>query len=163
MNSKKIFPFFWIFFIFLLQNAVTFLFPQKAPTLLLITVLFYALSEGPWFGALLGAFAGLLLEVFGLGRMGGEILVLSFAGFLFGQSAGTFFRESIFAQILLPVLAFYLTTFLRFVLFAVSAGEGVSFSVLRESCLSWDILGVLVVSPLIFFFLKKVSYGVSQG
>src|SRR4051812_32039529 len=119
MDPKKIAPFFWMFVLFLVQNATSSLFPQKTPILLLTALLFYALSEGPEFGALLGAYAGLLLEIFGQGAMGGEVVVLAATGFVFGKCAGAFFRESIFAQFLFPVLAFYFAAFLRLFLYQV--------------------------------------------
>lgn len=158
MEPKKIAPFFWIFFIFLIQNALNFIVPQKSPVLLLAAVLFYALSEGPRFGFFLGAYTGMLLEIFGVGRIGGEMLVFSLMGFIFGQSSVTFFRESFFSQLVLPVLAFYFTVLLRFLLLRISGGITGEFSLIRESFLSWEIVAVMAVSPAIFFFLKKISY-----
>ena len=162
MNSKKIIPFFLIFCLFLLQNAIALLFPQKTPTLLLIAVLFYALSEGPLFGALLGAFAGALLEIFGQGRMGSDTVVLAAAGFIFGHSARTFFRESLLAQFFFPVLAFYFVALSRLVLYQISSGGGFDLSFIRAVLLPWDVAVVFASAPVIFFCLRKVSYS-SEG
>ena len=151
-----------IFCLFLLQNAIMLVFPQKTPTLLLIAVLFYALSEGPLFGALLGAFAGALLEVFGQGRMGCDLLIFSVTGFIFGRTAGTFFRESLLSQFFFPVLAFYFVSFSRLVLYQISSGGGFDLSFFHAALLPWDAAVVFASAPVIFFALRKVSYS-SEG
>ncbi len=163
MNPKKIFPFFWVLVLFMAQNAVGSFFPQKTPILLICGVLFFAFSEGPLFGALLGLYAGLLLEVFGVGRMGSEMVVFAATGFIFGRGTKTFFRESFFITFLMPLLAFYFFVFFRFLIFYFSQGDGRDFGIYRESLLPWDILSMLAACPVIFFFLKKVSHGLSKG
>ena len=163
MDPKKIIPFFLIFFLFLLQNSVGLIFPQKTPVLLLCGVLFYAFSEGPWFGALLGAYAGLLLEVFTTGRLGSEMMVLAATGFIFGRGTRIFFGESLFMRFLMPLLAFYFSVFFRFLLFYAFSGEGQAFGIFRNHLLLWDTLGLLVACPVVFSFLKKVSYGLSKS
>ena len=159
MNPRKIFPFVWVSVVFLVQNALNFAFPQRTPALLLCAVLFYAFSEGPVFGMLLGAYAGLLLEIFGTGRFGYEILVFAATGFLFGRGTKTFFRESFFLSFLVPVLAFYFMTVLRLLIFHLSSGEG--FPSADELWFPWETLTVFAVCPVVFFFLKKVGHGVS--
>ncbi len=162
MDPKKIAPFFWIFILFLLQNALGNAFELKAPILLLAGLLFYALSEGPFFGAILGAYAGLLLEIFGLGRMGAEILVFSAAGLVFGQTARTFFRESLLSQFLFPVLAFYFVVISRFIIDQASSGAGFDISLAGAALLPYDVAMVFASTPVIFFVLRKVSYTESR-
>lgn len=163
MDPKKIIPFFLIFLLFLLQNAAGFIFPQKTPVFLLCGVLFYAFSEGPGFGALLGVFAGLLLEVFATGRPGGEMAVFALTGFIFGRGTRIFFGESLFMRFLMPLLAFYFSLLLRFLIFYVSSGEAQAFGSFYGRSLLWDTLGMLAVCPVIFFFLKKVGHGLSKS
>ncbi len=162
MNSKKIIPFFWVFVLFLAQNALGAAFPQKTPVFLLVAVLFYALSEGPLFGAALGAFAGLLLEIFGHGRMGAEMLVFSAAGLIFGQTARTFFRESLLSQFLFPVLAFYFVVVSRFAIDQAVSGAGFDLSTAAAVLMPYDVAMVFASAPVVFFFLRKVSYAESR-
>ncbi len=157
MDSKKIIPFFWIFVLFLLQNAVGLFIPQRTPALLLLAILFYALSEGPVVGALLGIFAGVLLEIFGQGRMGCEILVLASTGFIFGKGGSAFFRESVFSQFLFPVLAFHFMVFLRLAIYQVFSSDPFDLSLLGAALLPYDVLIIFTAAPVLFFFLRKVS------
>ena len=156
MDSKKVFPFFWVFVFFLLQNAAGFFIIQRTPVLLLLAILYYALSEGAGYGALLGAFAGLLLEVFGQGRLGCEVLVFSAAGYLFGKSGSAFFRESLFSQFLFPLIAFYFMALSRLLLYQFFSGS-FDFSLVKATFMPYDALVVLASAPVLFFFLRKVS------
>lgn len=156
MDPKKIFPFFWVFFFFLLQNTIGFFIPQRTPALLLLAILYYALSEGAGYGALLGAFAGLLLEIFGQGKMGAEVAVFAAAGWFFGRGGSAFFRESLFSQFLFPLLAFYFVALTRLAIYQIAAGE-FDASLLGATFMPYDALVVLASAPVLFFFLRKVS------
>ena len=162
MNPRKILPFFWIFILYLMQNASGIFFPQKTPILLISAVLFYAFAEGPWMGALAGAFAGLLLEIFGTGRFGAELIVLATAGFVFGRITRTFFRESVFMRFFVPVTAFYFVILFRALIFYIALGEGRDFSILDQCCPPRETLWVIIVYPLVFYFLKRVTDGLPK-
>ncbi len=156
-------PFVWTFIFFLIQNSFNALIAQKAPIFLLAVVLFFSFREGAWRGAMVGVFAGLLLEVFGQGRLGSEMLVLGLMGFIFGWGTKTFFQESPILYFLVPLLAFYFVTYLRLFLFYFASQELAFFGrVALDFFWTWDAVGMAVLSPLIFSGLRRVIDGVSS-
>ena len=70
MNKTRFLAFFWIFILFLAQNAAHVLFSGEFFPLVLVAVIYYALLEGVSFGFLAGCFAGFLLDLFGIGQIG---------------------------------------------------------------------------------------------
>lgn len=150
--------FIWIFFIFLSQNALRFVIPESAATcLLIITVIFYALAEGPGFGFGIGIFSGVFFEIFSTGKFGFSIPLLGALGWVSGLSAKTVFGDSLFSEILLPLVGTYLSALLTLMSARWTAGEPVAFWIIFE-VFSWSqLLWTAFLSPLVFFFLRKVS------
>lgn len=143
---------------FLAQNAVDAVFPRVSSPLLLITVLFYALSGGAFFGFLAGGWAGFLLELFGLGPLGGQMILLGAAGTLGGLLSRKLFRDSLWTQTLVAPVFFYLVTLSNLWLMrATVRNEPAGFSLLGEAFLPFELLVTAIMAPLIFRFLKLFS------
>lgn len=147
MSGKRLNAFFWVFALFLLQNALNGLFPGKTPPLLAVGVVFFALTEGPSFGLALGCFGGMFLELFAVGRLGSEIAAMGSLGLLSGFASTKLFRDSLLTQLLLPASA------LAAVSFARAAVTG------RPASTPWDLAWAAAVSPFLFAFLKKTVGG----
>ena len=108
MTSRRFFSFLWIVFLFLTQNMFHYVFPGVVLPFLLAGVIFFALTEGPIFGAVLGCFAGFLLDILGAGKLGGSMALFSLVGILAGFSSTKIFYDSLFTQILLPIFCQYM-------------------------------------------------------
>jgi rod shape-determining protein MreD len=151
--------FFWIFFLFLFQNATHFIFFSEVPALLLTGIIFFALREGPLFGFIIGIWAGFFLDLFGLGGLGVNMFLLGVMGALSGKLASKIFWDSIFAKILLPPLVEYGTHLSALVFFKMRLEEE-----WLNGRLFWEALSPLnlvltaVFAPLVFSFLAKVSF-----
>ncbi len=148
---------FWIFALFLAQNALQYLLADLAPPLVLPAVLFYALSRGASFGLGTGVFAGLLFEVFGVGKLGVHVGLFALIGYTAGALSSKIFRESFVAQIILPVLCHYAAAAAGLTLARVSAGEPVGVFALAEAFLPVQLAITAAASPPVFAFLKRVS------
>ena len=96
-----------IFLIFLVQSVLSFLFPEQAPPLLLIAVIFQAFLGGPACGFVTGCWAGIFLEWFFPGRMGAQMVSYAAAGFLAGLASSKIFRENLLMRIGVPMAAAY--------------------------------------------------------
>lgn len=157
MNKTRLAAFFWIFLLFLLQNAIGLAFPDILPALVIIGVVFFALAEGPGFGFILGCYAGIFFEIFGVGRIGFEILFFSLLGFVSGSSAATIFRDGWFAKIVFPAVAVYIASFFHLAIAKIGAEEAIGPFLLIES-FSWPVLfWTVALSPPLFFLLRKIS------
>ena len=158
LSKAHLLSFFWIFIFFLVQNGLSFIFLNQTPSLLLIGVIFYAMTQGAIFGFVIGCFGGFCLDLLGPGRMGQEIFILGFLGFLTGLASSKIFRDSLVTQVLLPFLGFTLKAFYDlWVNVSLVAREPVSFETLERAWLCPAFLWTLIFSPLCFFWLKKVS------
>ena len=156
MTSRRLFAFFWITTLFLAQEMFGFIFPRGVPPLTLIGVLFYALIEGPVFGAVIGCFAGFLMDILGVEKLGGSMAILSSLGVLAAFSASKIFYDSFFTQVFLPPLGNYLLCFFSLLFFKnFPQAEGFSFDLFKESFFLSQPLLTVVVSPAVFLFLKK--------
>ncbi len=150
--------FFWIFFLFLVQNGISYVFPGLTPPLLLIGVVFYALSAGPYSGLILGCFAGLFLEMFSVGKIGYQMAILGSLGFMSGTLSVQVFRESVFAKIFWPAVCNYLAALASLWLSGLVLSEGPSGPALFFEAFSFSqLLLTAVFSPVAFAFLAKVS------
>ena len=147
MSTRHIKAFFWVFALFLLQNSLNSLFPGKTPPLLAIGVVFFALTEGPSFGLAIGCFAGVFLELFAVGKLGTEIAAMGSLGALCGFASTKLFRDSLLTQLLLPVSALALLSFVR----ASITGQA--------AATVSDLIWAAAVSPFLFAFLKKTTGG----
>jgi len=157
MSKGRFFAFVWTFFLFLLQNAVTYVFPDKTPPFLLMGVIYYALQEGPLFGMALGAFAGVFLEVFTAGALGYQMVIFASCGGLSGFIASKIFRESILVQVFLPSVMLYFLTLFNLLIFKAQTGGIEGFFALSGAFRPWELLAAALVSPIAFSFLRKVS------
>ncbi len=151
--------FIWIFFLFLIQNTLDTVFACPLPPLLLIGVIFYALTEGPFFGFVIGCAAGFFLDLFGIGRIGTEMVIFGTLGALSGLAAAKIFRESLLTQILLPTLSHFIATFCNLLIFKMMLHEEWAlFDLFKEALLNPQLLLTAALSPFIFRFLKRVSF-----
>ena len=157
-SSTRLWSFFWIFLLFLLQNTLHFIFPFEIFPFLLVGVIFYALSEGPFFGWVIGSYAGFFLDLLGIGRIGPQVCLYGFVGAFSGWSASTLFRDSLWTQILFPVVlnaALLILTPLVLQDFLWEERGFIFFSTGAE----WrSMLLALFLSPWLFRFLKAVSF-----
>jgi cell shape-determining protein MreD len=147
VSSKRLKAFFWVFALFLVQNALNGFLPGKTPPLLAVGVVFFALTEGPSFGLAIGCFAGVFLELFAVGKLGAEIAAMGSLGALCGFASTKLFRDSLLTQLLLPASALALLSFAR----AAVTGQPASSA--------WDLAWAAAVSPFLFAFLKKAAGG----
>ena len=157
-NRSRNLAFFWIFALFLVQNSLHFLFSERVPWILLSGVLFYAMAEGPAFGMLIGSYAGFFPDLFGTERIGISMAIFGVLGLLSGFSGAKLFNESPVTQVLLPSLAYYLAAWLNlFIQRVVLQDEAFSFGLFRDAFLPLPLVLTAVSSPLVFFYLKKLT------
>lgn len=157
MNRTRSLAFLWILVLFLLQNGICTVLPDLHLPLVLIAVIFYALFEGPAFGAVLGCYAGVYLDLFGFEGLGHQMLLFGVAGALSGFAASKIFRESFFSRIFLPPLIYYLLAFCHQVSWNFLNNEPVRPEILKEVWQSLDLLATAVFSPFVFGLLKNLS------
>ena len=139
----------WVFLFFMFQNAIALVLGHHSLPLVLVVVTYYALGEGPVFGAGLGLFAGFLLDLLGVGKLGLQTGEMGLLGLLSGFFSVNLFRESLLTQTLLPAA---LTVFLTLV-----NGAVIRFYFHEDHhFFSWDWLWIAGASPFVFNFLKKV-------
>lgn len=160
LNKPRILAFLWIFIFFLLQNGLQFVFPDRAPLLLLIGVVFYGLSEGPVFGFCLGLYAGFFMDIFGVGKLGLQITFFGLLGLLSGCAKSKVFSESLPTAILFPAIAYYLLLCLNFITTRIFFEGGAEAPVVFREALSIQALILMaVLSPFIFSFLHRYTLG----
>jgi rod shape-determining protein MreD len=147
----------WILALFLGQNALVYLFPEKAPSLVLIGVLYYALAEGAFSGFVCGVWGGLLLDLLSQGRPGFFTAALAAAGGLCGYVSSKIFEDSWLAEIVLPFLGLYALAFSQHIFLKTQTGEAVLPGVFTEAFLPWPLLTTALVSPWLFARLRRVS------
>lgn len=115
MNSLK--AAICILFFYLLQNALESVFPAVPFPFLVSTVIYFAIIKGPVFGALIGLWAGVLLEASATGRFGTQMALWSAVGFFPGYLSSKVFPESAAVRIILPMIVqtalFFSEFFLR--------------------------------------------------
>lgn len=155
MSSARLFAFFSIGMLFLVQNSLNYLFYLKAPALVLIGLLFYALSEGPLFGALLGLWAGFLMDLFGAGRPGFWMGAFAATGYFSGVISSKVFQDGLLTQIALPVGALYCVTFAEAWVLRSQSGEGAGFGLAVAAFLPWPLLVTALCSPWLFSYLRR--------
>lgn len=156
-SSFRFFAFIWIFLFALLQNTLHFIFPAEIFPFLLVGVIFYALSEGPVFGWVIGCAAGFFLDLLGVGRIGPQIFLYGLLGAVSGGSASILFRDSVWTQWLFPLVSNAALIVLNRFLFQELLWEE-SGPVFFGTGAEWrSFLLVLFLSPFIFRFLKSVS------
>lgn len=148
-----------LFLTFLLQNVLKSLFIDRAPFILLLTVIFYSLAEGRNFGFAAGLFAGFLLDLQGTLPLGSNMLSLGLVGWFCGFFSSKIFRESVLTQIFLPFFILIFLAFIQAFQFSLYSKENFSFLGfwrLVGSPFAWVL--TLAISPFFFSFLKKTSF-----
>ena len=155
MNKRRGAAFLYLALIFFVENAVSKAFPTGGA--LVISVLaFYALSEGPVFGVILGAYTGIFFELWGFGPFGYQIAGLAVLGAFCGSVSLQFFGDSPFTAVLLPVICLYLEACFNASLVNFAFQEGV-WSALGRAFRPHDLLFAGIVSPFLFIVLDKIS------
>ena len=145
-------------FLFLVQNTLHYVFPQIVLPFLLSGVIFYALTEGPVFGAVIGCFAGFLLDILGTGKIGGSMAIFSLIGVFTGFSSTKIFYDSFFTQALLPMLSQYAVYVLNLFFIKTFTGvENADLAILKEAFFLSQPWFSILASLTVFSFLKKVS------
>jgi cell shape-determining protein MreD len=125
----------------------------------LIGVIFLSVLEGPLFGAWFGTLTGIYPEIFSTGPIGYQMAAVGFIGLFAGLCATKVFRDSFLIQLFLPVLSFYLFVLWNAVISKTSLGDPIEPGILLESLMPGDLLATLLVSPLIFWVLRKLARG----
>ena len=141
-------------FLFLIQGAFNNVFWRLHPPFLLIGVIFYAMTEGPIFGAVIGCFAGFLLDILGVGKLGVFMVIFALIGTLSGFSSAKIFYDSLFTQISLPFLSQFFVCLVNLYFIESPAGPGI----IKEAFFMSQPWFVALVSPAVFLFLKKISF-----
>jgi rod shape-determining protein MreD len=147
--------FWWIFVLFLAQNALVYLFPQKAPALVLIGVLYFALAEGASFGAVLGVWGGLLLDLISSGRPGFFAAAFAVSGAGCGFISSKIFQDSLLTEILLPFVCLYLLMFAELWFLTVQGGDAAGPRMFAQAFLPWPLFSTLIASPFVFGRLHR--------
>jgi cell shape-determining protein MreD len=160
LSSTRTAAFFWTFVFFIFQNALASVFPEHTPQLLLLNVIFYGFIEGASFGLVLGLFAGLLMEIFGTGRLGFDIFLAGGLGFFSGMVSSKIFPESFFTKAFFPSVASFVFCLLQLSVSAQAPGADVMTFTgwLAEGWSGSHPLLVAVTAPFFFEFLGKVSF-----
>ncbi len=149
--------FLWISVLFFLQIAAQPIFFDQTPPLVLIGIIFFALSGGPMVGLLTGALAGFLLDLLGTGPLGYEMVVFASAGAFCGFFSNILFRDGLVTQLFVPTAMNFMIQLCNLILFRHLYGRPVYWSVLKEA---WDVSSfflTLFLSPFLFAFLRSVT------
>jgi len=155
--SSRLAGLFWIFVLFLIQNSLVYVFPEKAPALVLIGVLYYSLFEGAASGFIAGAWGGLLLDLFSQGRPG--FFTAAFAGSagLCGIVSSKIFEDSWLTEVILPCLSLYAVMLAQHLFFLWRAQEPITFAVIPGSFLPWPLFTTALCAPWLFTRLRRFS------
>ena len=157
MFSSRLAGMFWIFVLFLAQNTLVYIFPEKAPALILIGVLYYSLFEGAVSGFIAGAWGGLLLDLFSQGRPGFFTAAFAVSGGLCGVASSKIFEDSWLTEAILPFLSLYAVLLVQKIFLLIGAEEPVKFAAISGAFLLWPLLTTALCAPWIFSRLRKLS------
>ena len=106
---------------------------------------------------MLGLFAGALLEIFGQGALGGDMIRLAAIGLLSGFFASKIFQDGAMTEILFPVVATYCVALAEIVTGQLSIGAPFEGAWLGLAFRPWMMAGTVLASPLVFSFIQKRS------
>ena len=155
MSKKRLAAFALLFILFLAQNFLNYLFPQNVPPILLVGLVYYSLKEGWRFGAVLGLFTGMLLELFGQGALGFYLIQMIVLGTLSGWASAAIFPDGLLTEILFPVLGAYLAMLSEVIFTQANTAGLVSASCLLLAFRPWILLGTSVFSLFFFSWLQR--------
>lgn len=155
-SSRRSWALVWLLFLFLVQNAAGCFIPMKAPYFLLAGTVFYGLLEGPAAGAVLGAVAGLFLELFSTGPFGAQMGLLACIGAVSGLVAKKIFRDNFGIQIGLPAAAYLFYTLASAALVSGVAVDREVVQTITVEALDWTSIALAgTVAPVVFAFLRR--------
>lgn len=158
MNKTRFLAFFWILLFFFAQNAAQVLFSAEFVPLVLAAVVYYAMLEGASFGFLAGCFAGFFMDLFGIDRIGSQMVIFGCLGAFSGIVASKIFRDSLLTQLFLPAMGTYFVALSNLALVRASDAEGPGgWALLWHAFNGPHLILTAVLSPFVFRFLKKVS------
>lgn len=157
MNSTRFTAFFWVLLIFLFENFLRSFLSGLTPFILMLSIIFYALAEGPMFGFVIGLFGGFLVDALLPGSLGPATLAFSLTGLFCGLFSSKIFRESVLTQLFLPLFSsVFLLIFLH--LFQHLQTNYEDFGFFSAGIYFWNVLITVILSPFFLSFLKKVSF-----
>ena len=159
MSSRRLFAFIILFVIFLAENTLNFFLREATPSLLLVTVLFFSFAEGAAFGAFAGLWAGFLLDLLGLGKPGLFMSAFACVGLASGTVSSKVFQDSLFAEILLPVVCLYGVMLAEAWAIAHASGEAAGPYLVAEAFRPWKLLSTVLISPWLFARLRRMRSG----
>ena len=157
MISSRVVALMLILLLFLIQNALGLIFSDKVPALVLIGVVYYGLARGPAFGFVLGVTAGVFSEIFGVGKIGYEMMALGLCGLAAGYTATAFFRENLLARVVLPAVLVYATTLFHLSATQALLNTGGVFEILKEAFVWPSILSTAFFSPILFRLFGRMT------
>lgn len=157
MLSATLNSFAWLTALFLAQNTLFYLFPEKAPSLVLIGVLYYALFEGAAAGTVAGCWGGLLIDLFGEGRPGFFTAAFAVSGGLCGYVSSKIFEDSWLSEVVLPFLSLYGIQVAQQCVLRSQAGESVLPGAFTGAFLLWPLATTALAAPWLFNRLRKLS------
>ena len=157
MFRGRLWPFFFIFILFLAQNLLDYLFPGYAPALLLTGVIYYSLKKGWRIGPGLGLFAGFFIEIFSQGPLGFYMAQFAVAGVLSGLLSSKLFGDSLPTEIFLPAAAVYFSALAEVIALQITAGSSSPWRCFSLAFQPVTLAGTALFSPLLFFCLQKTS------
>ena len=157
MLSSWLGSFAWVFALFLAQNALFYLFPDRAPCLVLAGVLYYSLFEGALSGMVVGCWGGLLIDLFSQGRPGFFVWAFASSGLFCGFASSKIFEDSWLSEVVLPFVSLYAVLFAQQCALRSQMGEAVFPGALADAFLPWPLLTTSFFSPFIFNYLRKFS------
>lgn len=120
------------------------------PDLLLLLLVFYANSEGPYRSQGVGIVSGLVEDLMGLAPLGFHLLLRTTLGLLFGQSRNKIFLDPFVMPALMVLAAMLVKGFYGVIVGAVFGLESVQAYILSTTYLI-EIGYNVLLAPLIFF------------
>jgi rod shape-determining protein MreD len=157
LPSAALNSFFWVFVLFIAQNFAVYLFPEKAPSLVLIGVLYYALFEGAVSGMVAGCFGGLLLDFFTQGRPGFFSAALAASGGLCGFLSSKIFEDSWLSEAVLPLVSLYFILFFQQVFMHARLEEPWFPAAFAHAFLPWPLVTTAASAPWVFGRMRLFS------
>lgn len=157
MLSASLSSFAWVFALFLLQNTLVYLFPEKSPSLVLTGVLYYALFDGTSAGLAAGCWGGLLLDLFSQGRPGFFTAAFAACGLACGVLSSKIFEDSWLSEVILPFLSLFCVLLAQQLVLRTQTGEAWTPGILLDAFLPWPLLATAVCSPWFFGRLRRYS------
>ena len=149
-------PYLIIFILFFAQNFLAYL-TRWSLALVLISVVFYALRQGWRSGFWFGLFAGMLNEIFSQGPLGFAMAQFAALGVLSGFLSSRVFAEGLPTEILLPTLAVYFSALAEIIYRQWMTPEAWRWQDLGAAWRVQDFVLTAVLSPVLFFYLRKIS------